>query len=145
MKMTTKLMLLAALPLCLTPYGSYSAAQSDSVEFDKAPVAISQVQPKYPEAAMKDHIEGTVFLKVLVDRQGAVRDVTVLKTDSKVLEQAAIDAMRQWRFTPASLQEEPVDAWITVPFRFKMKDDMSMSAVPSDSVEFDTAPVAVSH
>lgn len=144
MKTTINLLLLAALSLSLAPCRLYSFTKADSVEFDKPPVAISQVQPKYPDAAMSENIEGTVYLKVFVDREGAVRDVSVIKSDSKVFEQPSIDAIRQWRFTPALLQDKPVDAWIAVPFRFKLKDRESASATPPEAVYFDSAPVAIS-
>lgn len=92
----------------------------DFVSFEKEPVAIKKPSPTYPEIARKAGLEGTVWLKVWVDKEGKVRKAVVQKSDAEIFNQAAIDAATQWVFTPALQQNGPVSVWISIPFRFKL-------------------------
>jgi TonB family protein len=60
---------------------------------------LQQVEPEYPEAARQQHIQGRVVLEAEVDKDGAVRQLSVISGNS-MLTAAASDAVRQWRFTP---------------------------------------------
>ncbi|HWP83255.1 MAG TPA: energy transducer TonB [Bacteroidota bacterium] len=91
------------------------------VPFEKYPEVIKQVHPKYPDIALRAGIEGTVFVKVWVDKEGKVRKAVILKSDGEVLNQAAIEAVQQWVFTPALMNNGPVSVWITVPIRFRLQ------------------------
>jgi TonB family protein len=86
----------------------------------KAPVAIKRVEPIYPNAAREARIIGFVVLEVLIDKTGAVTDVAVIK-DVPGLSDAAIDAVRQWIFQPATKNGEPVDVifHLTISFRLR--------------------------
>lgn len=95
---------------------------ADFVAYEKEPVAIKQVQPKYPDLAIRAEIEGTVYLKVWVDKEGKVRKAVVLKSDAEIFNQPAMDAATQWVFTPALQQKRPIDVWVAIPFRFRLKD-----------------------
>jgi TonB family protein len=90
----------------------------EDLKVDKNPEAIKRVNPKYPEQAFQDGIEGTVWTKMWIDASGNVVEANVSKTDTDVFNEAAIDAGRQWKFKPALLHGKPVAVWITVPFRF---------------------------
>ena len=92
----------------------------ENMKVDKDPEAVEQVNPKYPEKAMQDRIEGTVWTKMWIDESGNVVAVDVTKTENEALNQAAIDAGKQWKFKPALVNGKPVAVWITVPFRFKI-------------------------
>jgi periplasmic protein TonB len=78
---------------------------------------IHDVAPIYPPEAGRARIEGTVVLLALIGKDGAVRDVRV-QSGSPLLAQAAIDAVRQWRYRPYLLNGEPVevDSQVTVTF-----------------------------
>ena len=65
-------------------------------------------------------MEGKVWLKIWVDKEGKPRDVVLLKSDADVFNQSAIEAARQFRFTPAYIGGKPVDVWVSVPFRFRL-------------------------
>jgi protein TonB len=86
-----------------------------------APVAeanlIHDVTPQYPPEAGRQRIEGTVVLMAVIGKDGAVRDVRV-ESGPPLLAQAAIDAVRQWRYKPYFLNGEPVevDSHITINF-----------------------------
>jgi TonB family protein len=86
----------------------------------KAPVIINKVEPIYPEEARKARITGIVILEALIDKSGDVRDATVLKPLPFGLDQAALDAMRQWKFKPATLNGQPVDVVFNVTVNFKL-------------------------
>ncbi|TSA17797.1 energy transducer TonB [bacterium] len=96
---------------------------ADYVPYEKPPEAIKQMPAKYPEAAKKDKVEGTVWLKTLVDVQGKVTKVEIQKSDAEMLNQAAVDAVKQWVFKPAVMEGKPVAVWVSIPFRFKLASD----------------------
>lgn len=90
------------------------------VEKQPQPIAGHMPPPMYPEIAKRAGVEGVVWVKVWVDKQGAVKKVVVLRSDAEIFNQAAIDAAKQWSFTPAVLKGSPVDVWVSIPFKFKM-------------------------
>ena len=78
---------------------------------------IHDVPPQYPQEAGRARIEGTVVLMALIDKDGTVKDVRV-ESGLPLLAQAAIDAVRQWRYKPYLMDGEPVevDSRITINF-----------------------------
>jgi periplasmic protein TonB len=78
---------------------------------------VYDVAPKYPPEAGRDRIEGTVVLMAVIGKDGTVRDVRV-ESGLPLLAQAAIDAVKQWRYRPYLLNGEPVeiDSQITISF-----------------------------
>ena len=78
---------------------------------------VYDVAPKYPAEAGRARIEGTVVLLAVIGKDGAVEDVRVEK-GLPVLAQAAIEAVKQWRYRPYVLNGEPVevDSQITINF-----------------------------
>jgi TonB family protein len=92
----------------------------NSVEVDKEPTLVTRKNPAYPELARKAGVEGKVWTKIWIDAQGKVRDAQVIKSDNEVLNQAALEAAKQWVFTPAMKGSKPVAVWVTLPFNFKL-------------------------
>jgi periplasmic protein TonB len=92
----------------------------DFVPYEKEPTVVRKVEPKYPEIALRAGLEGNVFLKVWVTKEGKVREAVILKSDAEIFNQAAIDAAMQWVFTPAVMQKGPVAVWVSIPFRFRL-------------------------
>ncbi len=85
------------------------------------PDTLHNAPPAYPETARQRGIEGTVILLVRVGRDGEVRDVAVSKgSGSALLDEAALEAVRRWRFHPASLGSLPVESFVEVPIRFRL-------------------------
>ena len=78
---------------------------------------IHDVPPQYPAEAGRARIEGTVVLMALIDKDGIVKDVRV-ESGLPLLAQAAIDAVKQWRYKPYLVNGEPVevDSRITINF-----------------------------
>ena len=93
---------------------------ADFVPVEKQPVPVKQVQPEYPEIARRAGVEGTVWIKILVDKEGKAKKAVVMKTDAELFNEPAIKAALQWVFTPALMNNGPVAVWAAVPFRFKL-------------------------
>src|SRR5262245_40138380 len=83
------------------------------------PKRLVHVSPIYPPIAIAARKEGTVILEALISEDGTVRDVRVLRPEP-VFEQAAIAAVRQWRFSPTLLNGEPVPVVMTVTVGFTL-------------------------
>lgn len=81
---------------------------------------LKKVDAVYPPAAKDARIQGTVILHVLVGKTGEVEDVEVLKGLPKGLSEAAVAAVRQWRFEPATVDGKPVPARTTLTFNFSL-------------------------
>jgi protein TonB len=92
---------------------------ADFVPFEKEPQVVRRVEPVYPEAARTAGIEGTVWAKLWIDKEGKVRDVVIVKTPSDLFKQPVIDAAKQWVFTPAVMNSGPVAVWLPVSFKFR--------------------------
>jgi protein TonB len=92
------------------------------VSVEEMPKIIRRVAPVYPELAILANLEGTVLVKIWVDKEGKVREASVVKSDAEILNDAAITAARQFLFTPAYMNSGPVSVWVTIPFRFHLAD-----------------------
>jgi protein TonB len=84
----------------------------------KPPVLVSMIQPLYPESMRLGHKEGVVILEAVITASGEVDDVRVLKSEGSVLDRAASDAVRQWRYRPATLNGRAVSVYLTVTVTF---------------------------
>lgn len=83
-----------------------------------------KVEPEYPEEAKEAEIEGVVILQALILADGTVDDIEVLRfrpEDDPGFVDAARDAVRQWRYEPATLDGLPVPVYFTVFIEFKLK------------------------
>lgn len=83
------------------------------------PSKVWNVTPEYPRLARLRRIEGTVILEVTVDRQGEVSNVAVLRSPEG-LGEAAVDAVRQWRYEPTIVNGRPVSIIFTETVRFEI-------------------------
>lgn len=89
---------------------------------EKEPQVVRSVQPKYPEVARLAGIEGTVWLKILVGKDGKPKRVVVLKEVPKgMFTEAASAAAMQFLFTPAIMNAGPVSCWVAIPFKFTIR------------------------
>ena len=85
-----------------------------------APALLLRVPPVYPELAQKAHIQGLVILEAAVDEHGAVTNVKVLRS-VKFLDEPALDAVRQWRYSPLLLNGQPMPFVLTVTVSFTIE------------------------
>jgi periplasmic protein TonB len=84
------------------------------------PTKVVHVNPIYPPLAQAARREGVVILEAIIDARGNVTAVNVLRS-IPLLDQAAVDAVRQWRFTPTLLNGEPVPIVMTVTVNFSLQ------------------------
>ena len=84
------------------------------------PRKIVDVQPAYPPIAVASRKEGIVILEAILDARGNIESVRVLRADP-LLQQAAIDAVRQWKYTPALLNGMAVPVIMTVTVNFTLR------------------------
>jgi protein TonB len=87
---------------------------------ERPPVPVKAVTPEYPEIARRAGMEGTVWVKVLVDKNGKVRKALVVKSDNDIFNEPAVHAALGFLFTPAMMNNGPVAVWAAMPFRFKL-------------------------
>jgi protein TonB len=85
------------------------------------PTLVKEIRPAYTDAARRQAIEGDVVLEIVVRADGSVGNVRVRRSLGAGLEQKAIDAVRQWRFTPAKRHGAPVDVVVDVSVEFKLR------------------------
>lgn len=82
------------------------------------PQVLQQVRPEYPPAARRQRVGGTVILEVLVDHTGQVEDVRVLRSVRSDIDNAAVAAVRSWRYRPATKDGVRVKVRQTQPVNF---------------------------
>ncbi len=86
------------------------------------PEPINAPVPDYPDLARKAGIEGKAVVKMLVDIDGSVIEVQILKSSgNQMLDEAAIAAARRSKFTPAKQRDKLVRVWVSKPFDFKLE------------------------
>jgi protein TonB len=85
----------------------------------EAPQKISDKAPVYPAIATAARVEGLVILEATIDEAGQVVDLKVLRS-VPMLDAAALDAVKQWRYRPARLNGVPIPVIVTVTVRFAL-------------------------
>ena len=84
------------------------------------PKKIREIQPDYPEIARRARIEGVVILEAIINKDGTVGEIKVLRSLNPLLDQAAIKAAKQWLFQPGKINGKPVKAYFTLTINFKL-------------------------
>ena len=87
----------------------------------QVPTKVTHVAPVYPPIALAARKGGLVILEAVIDEDGSVREVKVLRSDP-LFDRAAMDAVKQWRFTATLLNGQPVPVVMTVTVGFNLKD-----------------------
>ena len=85
----------------------------------KAPTQIRKVQPSYPLEAQAAKVQGIVILEAIIGVDGRVTDARVLRS-VPLLDQAAVDAVKQWEYTPTLLNGVPTPIIMTVTVTFNL-------------------------
>lgn len=81
-------------------------------------------RPRYPTVAIRRGYEGTVMLNVQVLPNGEPKEVTIFKSSGyKVLDKAALSAVKKWKFVPAQRGFKTVSSWAKVPIEFRLEGD----------------------
>lgn len=87
----------------------------------KAPLLLFRVDPVYSEAARIVHAEGVVVLEAVISGTGAVENVRVLRSAHPLLDAAAVHAVGEWRYRPATLNGRAVRVYLTVTVSFALR------------------------
>ena len=85
----------------------------------KPPQRLVNVAPVYPSVALAVHKEGIVIIDATIDEQGNVTETRILRS-IPLLDEAAVAAVRQWKFSPTLLNGVPVPIVMTVTVNFKL-------------------------
>jgi periplasmic protein TonB len=85
------------------------------------PRLLREVRADYTDEARRANITGEVLLEIVVRRDGTVGDIRMLRRLDAGLDQRAIQAVRQWRFAPATLKGVPVDVIVEVGVEFRLR------------------------
>lgn len=86
------------------------------------PYVVFGPRPVYPPEARASGREGKVRIKVLIFERGAPGEVQLAESSGYAsLDEAALDALRRWRFQPALRDGQPIPAWVTVPVIFSLR------------------------
>jgi len=83
------------------------------------PVAISAPSPVYPYAAKQAQIQGDVLIDTQIDERGLVTHMRVV-SGPVMLRQAALDALRRWKYHPSELDGKPVAVQMLVTIKFRL-------------------------
>jgi protein TonB len=87
----------------------------------RPPRRIGYLPPVYPELARQGRVEGVVVLETIIDAEGNVTQVRVLRS-IPLLDRAAVEAVRQWKYEPTLLNGLPVPVVMTVTVRFELTE-----------------------
>jgi len=93
----------------------------DSAKEMLEPKLLKKVNPIYPPAMKESRVSGTVVLRIHIDKDGRPQSVEVTKSVAPELDQAAVDAVKQWQWEPASKAGTPVDVWTDITIRFHLE------------------------
>lgn len=86
----------------------------------RPPTKVRDVKPVYPSIAQSARVQGVVIIEATIGPDGKVKDARVLRS-IPLLDQAALDAVRQWEFTPTLLNGVPVPVIMTVTVNFTLQ------------------------
>ena len=108
------------LTLLLTASFSLAQEQTKAGKDVQPAKIVHHVRPDYPDSWKREGLQGTVHVRFTIAKDGSVRDVNVVDGDSR-LAKSALKAVKQWRYSPALKNGEPVELQSTVAIVFALK------------------------
>ena len=93
----------------------------DFVPYESPPAVDKQVQPNYPELAMRAGLEGTVWVKIWIDKEGKPKKAVIQRSDAEIFNEPPTQAALKWVFVPAMMKSGPVSVWVSIPFKFRLQ------------------------
>jgi periplasmic protein TonB len=113
----------AALAVALVGGGLAAQDQfyKSGAEGVKTPQLIKEVKPIYSKSAMDRKVEGTVEVDAVILKDGTVGDVTVKRSLDEDLDQAAVNATKQWKFRPGTKDGEAVNVQVFIELTFTLR------------------------
>jgi TonB family protein len=86
-----------------------------------AGLLIHKVTPTYPETAKWTHISGSVVMAALIDKQGNIANLALIKPAGAGLDEAAYEGVKQWKYKPYFLQGQPVEIYTQITVNFELR------------------------
>jgi protein TonB len=111
---------LAPPPPLLPPPPSFKAEPIRQGGIVQAANLIHQINPEYPTLARKTRVQGVVVMEAAISKDGSVESLRIV-SGHPLLSQAALDAVRQWRYRPTMLNGEPVEVIHTITVTFTLQ------------------------
>ena len=109
----------AAAEIASSTRGPSTAVVASTVVVPAAYLATPE--PRYPASAREEGEEGVVLLRVRISRAGSLEEIVLERSSGSVaLDEAAIAGVKRWTFTPALRGDEPIEAWMRIPVRFRL-------------------------
>lgn len=108
--------------LVVEPPASREAAEAEVARVTP-PRVVEKAFPAYPEDAKEEKVQGVVIVQAVIETDGSVSRVRFIKRLHPSLDQAAAEAIRQWRFEPALLDGEPVAVHYNLTINFRLDSD----------------------
>jgi protein TonB len=87
----------------------------------KRPLKVRDATPAYPSIARAAHVEGVVIIEATIGPDGKVQDARILRSANPLLNEEALNAVRQWEYTPTLLNGIPVAIVMTVTVEFRLR------------------------
>jgi TonB family protein len=84
------------------------------------PSVISKTEPQYTPEAKDQKVQGTVVMRMVIDRDGIAQDIAVVQSLDEGLDQSAVDAVSHWHFAPAKKDGKPVRVFATIEVNFRL-------------------------
>jgi len=107
-------------PVVLPVEPPHRAGPIRAAELPQAPRKLVDARPLYPEIARAAHVDGTVVLEAVLDPTGRVTQLRVVKS-VPLLDEAALEAVRQWRYSPSIYGGRPVSVLMTITIHFSLQ------------------------
>lgn len=87
----------------------------------RSPVVIRRVEPRFPPVLARTRMSATIRVRCIIDKQGNVQNPEVLVSSLPPFNESVVAAVKQWKFSPATLRGQAVDAWFELTVNFSVK------------------------
>lgn len=87
----------------------------------RAPVVIRRVEPRFPPVLARTRMSATIRVRCIIDKQGNVQNPEVLVSSLPPFNESVVAAVKQWKFSPATLRGQAVDAWFELTVNFSVR------------------------
>lgn len=104
------------------PEGAEDPSTTAVVPVGKMPEPVDMQPPAFPASMREAELEGLVYAKLLIGRDGVPRKGFIMKIEggNEDMAKAALEAVRKWIFKPALVNGKPVEVWVVVPLKFRL-------------------------
>jgi TonB family protein len=95
---------------------------TDEFLISSMPKVLEEIRPDYPLDAKKEGIQGSVIMEIIIDAKGIVRSTNIIRSLDPRLDQAALAAMKRFKFRPAMMDDSAVAVKIKYAIKFVLED-----------------------